>query len=108
MVGGLKLKGPPATSEIFETKSNAATHYLKQTPNDPLPQTLRDDMMEDSTILQDQQQQDEQLQLTSADHDTAGTELSTVDSPSDSRVPSKHSHSSSIETGMYSYLHYIL
>ena len=109
LVAGINLK-EPASNEITdsETKSNGVTHSLQQPPNDLLPlRDDHDDMMEDSTILQDQQQQDEQTQFTSA-ADTIGIELSTVESSSDchDRAPSKHSHSNSVETGLY--LHCIL
>ena len=106
LVAGINLKGP-ASNEITETKSNGVTHSLQQPPNDSIPlRDDHDDMMEHSTILQDQQQQNEQAQLTSA----VDTELSTVDSSLDccNHAPSKqpHSSSTSVETGMY--LHYIL
>ena len=103
LVGGLNLK-VPVSNEITETKSNGVTHSLQQPSNDSIPlRDDHDDMMENSTILQDQQQQNEQAQLTSA----VDTE-STVDSSLDccNRAPSKQSHSSSVETGMY--LHCIL
>ena len=102
LVAGINLKGP-ASNEVTETKSNGVTHSLQQPPNDSIPlRDDHDDMMEDSTILQDQQHHDEQTHLTSA-VDTLGIELSTVDSSSDcrDRAPSKHSHSNSVETGMY-------
>ena len=108
LVAGLNLKAPAGSNEITETKSNGVAHSLQQPPNDSL--LLRGDhdgMVEDSTILQNQQQQNEQAQLTSA-ADTVGIELSTVDSSSDchNRAPSKHSNSNGVETGMY--LHCIL
>ena len=117
LVAGINFKGP-ASNEITETKSNGVTHSLQQPPNDSLP--LRDDhgdVMEESTIMQDQQHQDEQTHLTSAQDqqhqdeqtqltsaaDIVGIELSTVDSSSDcrNRAPSKHSNSNGVETGMY-------
>ena len=137
LVAGINLKGP-ASNEITETKSNGVTHSVQQPPNDSLP--LRDDhgdVMEDSTIMQDQQHQDEQTHLTSAQDqqhqdeqtrltsaqdqqhqdeqtqltsaaDTVGIELSTVDSSSDCRNRAPSKHSNSNGVETGMYLHCIL
>ena len=104
-------------SKTVEARSNTRTSCLTQeTPTDPLlfksnislDTGGHDEMMrEESTILQNpQQQQNEQPQLTSAE--TGAIEPATVDSTSDVNFsPHMQLHSTSIATGMYSYMHIV-